>query len=218
MPLYANVGPMMAGKTTQILAQLERAKIQGLESIVFKHARDTRYGDPSIIRSQSPLASLFDEYRATIVSCADEMWERSRDKRVVILEEGHMCPPSWGLMLFRISHARNAKGIYSGLETTWRGQLWATTATVLTLPVTHVIRHSAVCANCGEDAEWSQKLRDGQPLCILDAEEPTFQVGSVETYRPLCTRCWFSTTPGANEDLIQRRLIGTIDPATRWGE
>ncbi len=213
--MHVNVGPMRGGKSAQAIAQLIRAELQGLNPVAFKHVRDTR--DPGFIRAYTPRG--VSEYPCTMFEYPQEIWEKSEGSGVVAVDEMHMTPPSTVDVLIRLEVVRHAKVIVCGLHSTFRGQQWATMRRILGLPVIDRHNHSAVCGTCRGDADWSQRLRDGVPVDILDWSEPTFKVGggNAYDYRPLCTPCYFGGTPGAQEAL-ERGLIGSVDPETYWGE
>ncbi len=219
MPIgEVNVGPMKCSKTelAVILANKLMVAVPDAQVLFVKSNRDTRDADPLQIRSRS--GGLL-KIPATIVASEAEVFERGKSAHLVVVDEGHMFRPTLAPILMRLATQFGVHCMYFGLDTTWRGQHFATTAAVCPLPGFKVYKHKAYCELCKlpspqATATWSQKLRDGLPVNILDEDEPTFEVGDAQ-YRPLCTKHWFSTTPGSPAALAQGR-IGIIDPQTEW--
>lgn len=206
------VGPMWCDKTTQAVMYGNRAILAGRKLHYVRHKLDTREHDPRIVRSRTGAILL---QAADIVQSEQDLLDLCAGSKVLIIDEGQINKPSLAGVLLQLVQRDQLFFSYYGLDTTWRGQGFATTVAVMGLPGVKVFRQKAVCAICGLDAQWSQKLRGGQPINILDPDEPTFQIGSEDLYRPLCHTCWFKTTPGA-DDALRNGKIGIVDPETEW--
>jgi len=50
-----------------------------------------------------------------------------------------------------------------------------------------LLKLSAICHKCGEDAVMTQRLIDGEPAPFRG---PTVQIGGVDTYEARCRRCF----------------------------
>ncbi|MFH0829039.1 MAG: hypothetical protein V1907_02575 [Candidatus Kerfeldbacteria bacterium] len=210
--MHLNRGAVRGGKSTQAIAQIIRAELQGRHPVAFKHVRDTR--EPGVICSYLDDGRI--ERPCIMFEDPREVWEQSMGAGVVVIDEVHLAPQSIVDVLIRLEMERQVHVIACGLSSTWQGRAWATMSRINNLPNIKPVDHSAVCDICKGDAFWSQRIRNGVPVHLFEAGEPTVRIGRNDDYRPLCDLC-FPKTPGYDL-LLARGLIGTIDPDTYFGE
>lgn len=164
-------GPMFGGKTTRMLAALERYQYQNRTVKLFKPYMDVRYSNEKVVTHKGQ------EHTSILVSSGDEILQKGSDADVVAVDEMFMIPNSASAL---ISLFKQGKTIlvstlqlssqpsgYTVFEEPMRLMPWATSIEVC----------PAVCVHCDRDAFYTQRIGD-QPKKIL--------VGGAEDYQPVC--------------------------------
>lgn len=164
-------GPMFGGKTTRMLAALERYQYQHRETILFKPRIDVRYSEEKVVTHKGQ------EHTSILVSSGDEILEKSLDADVIAVDELFMIPESAKalLALFRkgktilvstLQLSSQPSG-YTAFEEVRDLMPWATDIEVC----------PAVCSKCDRDAFYTERLIK---------EEREVLVGGAEAYQPVC--------------------------------
>lgn len=185
------VGPVCSMKSDTLIREVDLALISGQEVVVFKPDRDTR-DSRDCLESRSGRRI---DVRPVHLQSSAEILDRVRPGQFIGIDEGHFFEPELAEVLRRL-HFRGHKIVYIGLDVTWKGTPFPTTAAVMCTPEAKVVRLYGVCTRCGSDeASCSQYVdADRQPMPItLEAE--SIHVGF--DFEPTCSRCWAETTPGA---------------------
>jgi thymidine kinase len=164
-------GPMFGGKTTRMLAALERYRYQNKSTILFKPKMDNRYSDSKVVTHKGQ------EHTSVLVRTGAEMFERATEHDVVAVDEMFMIPGS-GRACFDLY--RQGKTIlistlqlssqptgYTAFYEVKDIMPWATSIEIC----------PAVCAKCDRDAYYTERL------C---KEEKEVLVGGAEAYQPVC--------------------------------
>lgn len=215
--LTVEVGPMASGKSLRARIEYEMALRQHLRVVAFKPYSDTRPDDGSNFFTRASHQLKYRglrKYNVRYVRSIAEIIPYCIGRRiqVVIFDEGQMFAPELSNVIMQLIMIMKCKIFFYGLDTTWRGRMYATTAAVMALPGAKIMRLKAVCESCGANAFWSQKRRHGKPVHLYRRDEQTQQCGGGELYEPQCGTCWVRT-PGAKRAL-REGLVGTIDPDT----
>lgn len=212
--LTVEVGAMASGKSLRARLEYEMALRQSLRVVAFKPYSDTRPGDGFFTRASHKLAYRGRKYRVRYARSISEIIPYCIRHRiqVVIFDEGQMFAPELANVILYLIMVLKCRVYYYGLDTTWRGRVYATTAAVMAIPGAKVTRLKAACTQCGANAFWSQKRHRRKPVHLYNRGERTQQCGGSELYVPLCGPCWIRT-PGAKRAL-REGLVGTIDPGT----
>lgn len=158
-------GPMFGGKTTKMLAAVERAKYQKKKINLFKPKRDNRYSFDKVM-SHTGFA-----WDAQNVNNGDEILRLANGADIIAVDEAFMIPRCSDAL---IKLFRSGKSIYvSSLQLSADGEPfeemvkmfpWATKIEVC----------PAVCPITGHDAYYT----------IAKTEVDRIQVGGTETYEP----------------------------------
>lgn len=172
------VGPMFAGKTTELIRLVERQIIAGRSAVIFKPALDSRY-DASSVVSHNGL-----KLKALVVP-NDEDGVRTIAREgakhdVVAVDEIQFFPQSLAEVLDELAYEKLV--IAAGLNLDYRGEPFETTMRVMAY-ADKVISLTAVCKICGRPATRTQRLIDGRP-----ADGPRILVGGAEAYEARCRR------------------------------
>lgn len=178
--LQVVAGPMFAGKSEELLRRVRRARIAGLEVEVVSHALDDRRGAGQV-SSHSGL-SVPSRTVADVESLVSAVQGRGLD--LVAIDEAQF----FGADLVAVVDALLADGmtvVVAGLCVTFDGRPFEPLPSLMAL-AEDVVKLTAVCAVCGADAAFHQRLSTGE---VGDSSVPTRdQVGGVESYQARCRR------------------------------
>ncbi len=174
------VGPMFAGKTTELIRRVERQVIAGRRAIVFKPSLDSRY-DSSRVAAHNGLK--FDAYVVPPDEAGVKAVQRfGFEYDVVAVDEMQFFPPSLADVLNELADERIV--IAAGLNLDFRGEPFETTMRVMAY-ADRVVSLTAVCKVCGRPATRTQRLVNGRPA---PRDSPRILIGGGETYEARCRR------------------------------
>ena len=178
--LQVVAGPMFAGKSEELMRRVRRARIAGLSVDVVSHALDDRRGEGQVSSHSGlsvPSRSVPDV--ETLVASVN-----GRELDLVAIDEAQFFGPG----LIDAVDALVAEGVdvvVSGLCVTFDGRPFEPLPALMAI-AEDVLKLTAVCAVCGVDAAFHQRLAadgGGDPL------NPTSdQVGGIESYQARCRR------------------------------
>ena len=161
-------GPMFGGKTSRMLASLDRAKYQSKKIIAFKPKMDHRYAEEKIVTHGGS------QWNAVCVSSGDEIYEIAKDSEVVAVDEAFMID---GVADALIRLFKHGKSIYvSSIQLSAWGDSFSEVQEMFPW-ATRVEVCPAVCPKSGRDAYYTVAKVDG--LNQID-------VGGHEKYEPRC--------------------------------
>lgn len=178
--LQVVAGPMFAGKSEELLRRVRRARIAGLAVEVFSHDLDDRRGEGQV-SSHSGL-SVPSRSVPDVEALVEAV--RGSDLDLVAIDEAQFFGPG----LVGAVDALVAGGmdvVVSGLCVTFDGRPFEPLPALMAV-AEDVLKLTAVCAVCGEDAVFHQRLAAADPG---DPRIPTpAQVGGIESYQARCRR------------------------------
>ncbi len=173
-------GPMFAGKSEELLRRVRRAQLAGLAVEVVTHALDERHGAGQVASHSGlsvPSHSVPDV--ASLVRLI-----RGRELDLLAIDEAQF----FGLDLVPAVGETALAGVtvvVAGLCVTFDGRPFEPLPALMAL-AEDVTKLTAVCAVCGDDAAFHQRVRDDD---VGDASVPTAaHVGGVESYQARCRR------------------------------
>ena len=168
-------GPMFGGKTTALLSDIERFKLQKKHVVAFKPAVDDRYSDTEIVSHSGwrHAARTVKEGPDILQALADS--EQSPD--VVAVDEAFMVKGVAEVLIWL--YRSGISIIVSTLDLTYAGKAFHEVEKLLPW-ATYVKKCPAVCSECGRDAYYTHRKQ-------VDASEEEIEIGGAELYEP---RCW----------------------------
>ncbi|MBW9092191.1 thymidine kinase [Microbacterium jejuense] len=178
--LQVVTGPMFAGKSEELLRRVRRARIAGLSVELVNHALDDRRGTGEV-SSHSGL-----RVPSLTVADADALAAATlgRDLDIVAIDEAQFFGPALVAAAERLV-ADGVTVIVAGLCVTFDGQPFEPLPALMAT-AEDVLKLTAVCAVCGADAAFHQRIAAGD---VADARVPSpEQVGGVESYQARCRR------------------------------
>ncbi|HEY8477093.1 MAG TPA: thymidine kinase [Chloroflexota bacterium] len=178
-------GPMFAGKSTELLRRVKRAQRARIEVLVLKPDVDTRTA--ASVRSHDG-----DELGAVTFASAEDLRRHVArvtpgGRRLIAIDEAQFV--SWPGFVEAVL-ALVAGGddvVVAGLDLDYAGAPFGPMPALMAY-ADEVVKLSAVCVQCGHDANRTQRLVDGRPA----GPGPQVLVGAGETYEPRCAACWVS--------------------------
>lgn len=197
--IVAHIGPMFGGKTSGLLADVRKMRIAGYKVALFKPAKDKRYSDDKIVNHDG------ESIEAINITCYQDIIEyinNNPDINVIAIDEFQFIksckefPNNLNTAQAHIEFNKyncirvedflkwimnNKKTlIISGLDLDSELKPFDKVKSLLPY-ATHIYKHKAVCACCGNDATTS--------YCKV-VKESQEQIGGKDIYEPLCLNCY----------------------------
>ena len=186
--LVSIIGPMFSGKSSLLIAYVEREAIAGRRAVLFKPVIDTRYSAKEVAahngrRLEAIPVPTNKEGVKRIISAA-------KHADTIGIDEVEFWPIDSGIVEALEMLANKGKHIYAaGLNRDYRGIPFESVEKLL--PRSDKIESlSAVCMKCGsENATFTQRIVNGKPV-THGKEEERILVGGKELYEPRCRKCF----------------------------
>lgn len=173
-------GPMFAGKSEELLRRVRRARLAGLAVEVVNHALDERHGAGQVA-SHSGL-SVASRSAPDVRSLVEQVHGRELD--LLAIDEAQFFGPDLVPAVDELVLAGTTV-VVAGLCVTFDGRPFEPLPSLMAL-AEDVTKLTAVCAVCGEDAAFHQRVRRGD---VGDARVPAVEhVGGIESYQARCRR------------------------------
>lgn len=171
------VGPMASGKTSLLLAALERYKYRSKKVYAFKPYIDERYSTNEIVTHNGL------RWPATQISDISDIIQMllSEDKEipdVVALDEAFMLSGSAKALAWL--YRQGVTVLVSTLDLSSKGEAFEETKEMMAW-ATQIYKCSAVCTVCGADARYTHRK-------IVDADHDIL-IGGLDIYDPRCLSC-----------------------------
>lgn len=168
------IGPMYAGKSTELLRLTNRAAIAGKKCFVFKPSIDDRYSMDHIITHDSAY-----KVECHNIEELSQLAEQDMSGSFVAIDEVQFIPNI--LDVIKLLEKNNVANIVlAGLSSSYLGSMFEPVVSVLPL-ADDIVHLKAVCEICGEDAGMTQRL---------SGTGEVIEVGGRGKYRAVCHRCF----------------------------
>jgi thymidine kinase len=138
------IGCMSAGKSSELIRRIERARLAYLPTIIFRPATDTR-SKPNKVESRNGLAS-----QAIVVESPRDMLRYSSQAVVIGIDECQFFDEEGIVEVVQLLLRQKKKVIASGLDLDYRGKPFGAVPYLLAL-ADRVDKLLAVCRKCGSD-------------------------------------------------------------------
>ncbi len=178
--LQVVAGPMFAGKSEELLRRVRRARIAGLEVEVVSHSLDDRRGE-GLVSSHSGM-SVPSRSVPDVAALVAGVQGRGLD--LVAIDEAQFFGPGLVPAVDELV-AAGVDVVVSGLCVTFDGRPFEPLPALMAI-AEDVVKLTAVCAVCGEDAAFHQRLAE-VPAGDADVATPA-HVGGIESYQARCRR------------------------------
>lgn len=177
-------GSMFSGKTEELMYRLRRAEYAKKKVITIKHEIDNRKSYSCIVshngvsREAFPVGSCEDGVK-TLIKLIDP------EVDVIGIDEIQFFPDQTvPVIQLLVEHGKRV--ILAGLDMDFRGEPFGIVPTLMAL-ADEVVKSRAICVLCGDEANFTQRLINGDPARYDDA---TILVGGCECYEARCRGCY----------------------------
>lgn len=166
-------GSMFSGKTEELIRRLKRARIARQKVEIFKPIIDTRYSEEDVVSHDE------NAIHSTPVSTARNILLLANDVEVVGVDEAQFF--DMGLVeVCNILANNGVRVIVAGLDMDYLGRPFGPIPDLLST-AEYVTKVHAICVKCGNLAQHSHRIQDGEKLVVL---------GETNIYEPLCRKCF----------------------------
>jgi len=176
-------GSMFSGKTEELLLRLRRAEYAKKNVITIKHEIDNRKSFSCIVshngvqREAYPVGSCEDGLQA-LTDFVDDTVD------VIGIDEIQFFPSDViSIVLKMVDEGKRV--IVAGLDLDFRREPFSVVPALMAL-ADEVMKLRAICVVCGNDANFTQRLINGEPA---NYDDPTILVGGEECYEARCRQC-----------------------------
>ena len=166
-------GSMFSGKTEELIRRLRRAKIARQKVEIFKPAVDIRYDEENVVsHDESSIPS-------SPVESASQILLMANDVDVVGIDEAQFFDTELKSVCNKLANS-GIRVIVAGLDMDFTGKPFGPIPSLLA-SAEYVTKVHAICIRCGNLAQYSHRIVEGDKLVVL---------GEKESYEPLCRRCY----------------------------
>lgn len=166
------LGPMFAGKSTELLRKIKRYRVANKTCLVIKYAGDTRYSEKCV--------ATHDLQTIEAVSCENmfEVEEKAMEFDVIGIDEGQFFED---IVDFSERMANLGKVvIIAALDGTFERKAFGRVLELIPLAES-ISKLDAVCVDCKHSASFTKRLCDSKE---------TELIGGAELYKPVCRKCF----------------------------
>jgi len=178
-------GSMFSGKTEELMYRLRRAEYAKKAVITIKHKIDNRKSYSCIVSHDGAERQAF-----SITSCNEGIQTltniaEGQHVDVIGIDEIQFFPMETLPVLQGFVEA-GIRVIVAGLDMDFRGEPFGVVPTLMAI-ADEVTKLRAVCMECGNEANFTQRLINGNPAGY---DDETILVGGEECYEPRCRQCY----------------------------
>ena len=171
-------GPMFSGKTTELMRRLRRLSYAKIEFLLFKPKKDARYSLDQVASHDG------DKINSIVIDSAKEiMLHLKENKKVkVIAIDEVMFFDRFIIKVVDFLSENGYRVIMTGLDKNFKGEAYGPMKELICV-ADSVVKLTAICSVCGEDATMTQRMINDKPAAYNDK---VLMVGSTECYEARC--------------------------------
>jgi len=167
-------GSMFSGKTEEMIRRLRRAIIAKQRVEVFKPQMDNRYDEFNVVSHDENI------FNSTPVDSASQILLMvGDDVEVVGIDEAQFFDDQLAEVCDQLANM-GIRVIVAGLDMDFLGKPFGPIPALMAI-AEYVDKVHAICARCGNLAQYSHRIIPGDKLVML---------GEKESYEPLCRNCY----------------------------
>jgi len=182
---------MFAGKTDELIREINRAEIAKRTCLVFKPRLDDRWGKIDKIRSHSGAEhdAFPVNHPSEILDLVSQFLEINNKLDLVAIDETQFMDESI-VEVVRVLLDADIPVIFAGLATDFRDEPFGSMPTLLAISdiiekPTAICTHEENGKRCGQEATKTQRLIKGKPANYRD---PIVLIGDEEQYQARCPK------------------------------
>jgi thymidine kinase len=177
-------GSMFSGKTEELVRRLRRAEFANKSVLTIKHKIDNRKSHACIVSHNGLEREAF-----PITGCEQGIEALKKvidqDYDVIGIDEIQFFPPEIIDTILELVE-KGKRVIVAGLDLDFKGEPFGIVPTLMAL-ADDVLKLHAICLVCGDEANFTQRLINGQPAKY---DDELILVGADECYEARCRRCY----------------------------
>jgi len=166
-------GSMFSGKTEELIRRLKRAEIAKLSVEIFKPKIDVRYSDDEVVSHDE------NTIQSTPVDISSSILLLASNVDVVGIDEAQFFDDGLSDVCNQLANM-GIRVVVAGLDMDFRGKPFGPIPALMAT-AEYVTKVHAICMKCGNLAQHSFRLSDGENLV---------QLGEKDIYEPLCRECY----------------------------
>ena len=164
---------MFSGKTEELIRRIKRARIAGLETILFKPVIDIRYHKEKIVSHNR------NSMDGITVSNSKDILNQIKDQTVIGIDEAQFFDQEV-VELSKYLTSQNKRVIIASLDMDFLGRPFGPMPFLLSISE-YVTKLHAICKHCGNTATHTyRKTRSNQ----------TVEIGETDIYEARCRKCF----------------------------
>jgi len=171
-------GPMFSGKTTELMRRLRRLNYAKVEYLLFKPKKDARYSLDQVASHDGGKTP------SIVVENAKEILlhiKKNKKIKVVAIDE-IMFFDRYIVSIVDYLAANGYRVIMTGLDKDFKGEPYGAMKQLLCM-ADDVVKLTAICTVCGQDATMTQRIINDKPASY---DDKVTMVGSTECYEARC--------------------------------
>ena len=182
-------GSMFSGKSEELIRRIRRVEFAHAKAAVFKHKIDNRISIDYITSHGG------DKYKAIAIDTPSDMELFVSDSvQLIAVDEVHFFGEEIVPVIMNFID-QGKRIIVAGLDLDFRGIPFGCMPTLLSIANT-VIKLNAICAVCGDEAIFTQRLINGRAAKF---DDPLILIGAQDCYQARCRDCYIIDKPAWNE-------------------
>lgn len=170
-------GSMFSGKSEELIRRLTRATYARQEVLVIKPRIDTRRGLEQVTSHSG------DAIKAQALDSLAELGQTTAT--VIGIDEVQFFTVNTTSLILQLVE-QGKRVIVAGLDLDFRGIPFGCMPSLMAV-ADHITKLKAICVICGSDAQFSQRLVNGNPARSTD---PIVMIGAQEQYEARCRSCF----------------------------
>lgn len=176
------VGPMSSGKSTRLILELLRYKVIGHDTILLRPNIDKRYDKDNIVAHNGLKMKAL-----AIPPIPERILANAQFFDVIGIDELQF----FGSADYSLHEAidellkRNKLVVAAGLDTDFRREVFSHVHNLMP-HADKLTKLTALCAICGDEAIYTQRLIDGEPAPY---NSPIIEIGGLDHYEARCREC-----------------------------
>jgi len=170
-------GSMFSGKTEELIRRLKRARIARQKVEIFKPEIDKRYDETNVVSHDA------NAIVSTPVQSASQILLLTNDVNVVGIDEAQFFDDELPSVCNQLASS-GIRVIVAGLDMDYLGKPFGPMPALIAI-AEDVTKVHAVCMRCGDLAQFTHRMVKDDHLVML---------GEMESYEPLCRRCYLEAT------------------------
>lgn len=180
MSIHLLLGPMYAGKSTELLRRIRRYQIGGKTTFLIKYGKDERYNTSGNKLSTHDEIKIDCDYATETNLMQDtKLIDKIKNIEVIGIDEGQFYPD---IVLFAEFCANSGKIIIiSGLDSDFKRRPFGQISELISKADSYE-KLTAICS-CGEEAPFTKRITN---------ETESVIIGGKEMYIAVCRKCYLN--------------------------